>query len=629
MDGTNGALRSGFAEYLFGEGTNFKAQEYLGAHRVSGQTFVFRVWAPNAECVFVCGDFNGWGDSVPMEKNQTGIWAVMIDIPGFGEGSKYKFIVESGGRRVFKCDPYARCSEVPAGACSIFSEPDYEWGDADYMERLRGNAGYYLHDRIPPKPMNIYEVHLGSWKRGAGNSYLSYHELADELSVYVSAMGYTHIELLPVAEHPYDGSWGYQVCGYFAPTSRFGSPRDFKYFVDTMHKNGIGVILDWVPAHFPKDEHGLMDFDGGHLYEYSGDDRIENPGWGTRCFDVARNQVRSFLISNALYWLGEFHADGLRVDAVASMLYLDFGRKPGEWNPNPDGSNINHGAVDFFKKLNGAVSRYFPDRCMIAEESTAYPDVTKKHGLGFTYKWNMGWMNDTLEYISTDAVFRSSIHNKLTFSLAYAFSENYVLPVSHDEVVHLKRNLIDKCPGHYNAKFATVRAYLTYMMTHPGKKLLFMGCEFGQFREWNFETSLEWFLLDYEKHSMLRDFVADLNHVYRDTPSLYEKDCEYDGFSWIFPNNRDDNIIVYERIAIDGRRSVVAINFSGNDRPEYRIPLSEGGSYIELLNSDETRYGGFGYVNEKHLKTRRTPAGGNELVVRLPAFGAAIFDKKR
>ncbi|MBR4800041.1 MAG: 1,4-alpha-glucan branching protein GlgB [Clostridia bacterium] len=628
MEGNSSIARSAYAEHLFGEGTNFKAYEYLGAHRVSGQTFVFRVWAPNADRVFVCGDFNSWRDDLPMEKNESGIWVRVLENLDFGECSRYKFIVDGGGKRVYKCDPYARFSEIPAGGASLFSEPEYVWHDNLHMEYIKGHAEYFLRDKMPPVPMNVYEVHLGSWKRGYGGAFLNYREIADDLSEYAVAMGYTHVELLPVAEHPFDGSWGYQVCGYYAPTSRFGKPEDLKYFIDTMHTHGVGVILDWVPAHFPKDEHGLCEFDGGPLYEYQGVDRMEVPGWGTRRFDVARTQVQSFLISNALYWLDEFHADGLRVDAVASMLYLDYGKKPGEWNPNPDGSNISYESVAFFKKLNRAVKDYFPDRMMIAEESTAFPEITRQSGLGFTMKWNMGWMNDTLSYISTDPVFRSSIHNKLNFAITYAYSENYMLPISHDEVVHGKKSLIDKCPGRYNAKFATVRSYLTFMMTHPGKKLLFMGCEFGQFREWNFADSLEWFLLDYEKHAMLRDFVADLNRLYKHTPSLYEQDCEPGGFEWIFPDNRDDNIIVYERISLKGHRTVVAINFSGLDREEYRIPLREGGYYYEILNSDEICYGGFGYVNEKRLRTRRTPGGGNELVVRLPAFGAAIFDKK-
>lgn len=614
-------LRSEYAEYLFGQGTNFKAQEYLGAHRVAGRSFVFRVWAPNADMVYVCGDFNNWRDDIKMERSKSGsgIWAIILDDIDFDIDSRYKFIVERGGKRVFKADPYALRSEVHTGASSLFAEPNHSWQDGEYMSALKENAKYYLKDKLPPKPVNVYEVHLGSWKRHDDGSYLSYRELADELAEYAREMGYTHIELLPIAEHPFDGSWGYQICGYFAPTSRFGAPSDFMYFVDKLHQNGVGVILDWVPAHFPKDEHGLYEFDGSPLYEYSGKDRMEHAGWGTRFFDVARTQVQSFLISNALYWFEKYHIDGLRVDAVAAMLYLDFDRKPGEWNPNPDGSNISRESVAFFKKLNSAIKQYFPERCMIAEESTAFPGVTHSGGLGFTMKWNMGWMNDTLKYISADPVYRSSMHNLLNFAITYTYTDNYMLAISHDEVVHGKKSLVDKCFGDYESKFSTLRAYLTFMMTHPGKKLLFMGCEFAQFREWDYESSLEWFMLGYDKHSKFKDFVSTLNRLYITEPAMHELDCEPSGFKWIFPDNANDNVLVYERISAGGERVITAINFSGVDRLDYKIPIPKPSKYREILNSDDCRFGGKGRINGGII------SGVNELKIKLPALSAVII----
>ena len=620
------SLHDDFAEYLFGIGENYKAQEYLGAHRVGEHSFVFRVWAPNADKVYLCGDFNGWGADIPMHRSESGIWAVLFENAGFGTGSRYKFLIERDGRRFYKSDPYAFSSEIPAGGSSRFAEPSFDWNDKAHMDSIKDNAPYFLRDEMPPKPMNIYEVHLGSWRRHWDGSFLSYYEAADQLADYAVGMGYTHVELLPVAEHPLDASWGYQVCGYYAPTSRFGPPEGFMYLVDRLHRSGIGVILDWVPAHFPKDEHGLFEFDGGPLYEYSGR-RKEHPSWGTRCFDVARNQVRSFLISNALYWLGEYHVDGLRVDAVASMLYLDFDRRPGEWDPNPDGGNIDYGAVEFFKKLNAAVTKYYPDRFTVAEESTAFPDVTKKHGLGFNLKWNMGWMHDTLDYISAHPLARAEEHWKLSFGLSYAFSENYVLAISHDEVVHCKKSLLDKCAGRYNAKFANLRAYLAFMITHPGKNLLFMGAELGQFSEWKFDSQLEWFLLDNEKHYKLHRFVAELNAFYKNSPELYAMECKPEGFRWIFADNAIDNVIAYERIAPDGKKMTVAVNFSGLDRYDYEIPVGEDGSFKEIFNTDEIRYGGFGFVNEGVLTAFESGFGGKRIRVKLPAFGAVIFQK--
>lgn len=618
--------RDQLAEYLFHQGTNYRSYAYLGAHRLRGGGYVFRVWAPNADAVFLTGDFNGWGDDTPMEKQPGGVWTASLPEARFGEGGKYKFLIERSGVRRYKADPYAFCSETGDKTASVYCALDgYEWRDGAYMESRSRNRAE--DDAMPPLPVNIYEVHLGSWKRRPDGSYLTYRELADELSAYAADMGYTHVELMPVAEHPFDGSWGYQVCGYYAPTSRFGTPQDFMYFVDTMHARGLGVILDWVPAHFPKDAHGLYEFDGGPLYEYQGADRQEHREWGTRAFDVGRTEVQSFLVSNALFWFDKYHIDGLRIDAVASMLYLDYGRRPGEWNPNPDGSNINRESVAFFQKLNGAVRAHYPDVLMIAEESTAYPQVTSRAGLGFSMKWNMGWMNDTLAYVAADPIYRRGLHDKMTFSLMYAFSENYVLPISHDEVVHGKKSLLDKMSGGYEQKFATMRAYLCYMMAHPGKKLLFMGCEFGQFREWDYASSLEWFMLDYEMHAKLRSFVRTLNRFYLDTPPLWELDRSWEGFCWTAADRRDDNVLVFERIAGDGSAVVFAANFSGAPRRDYPVPVRTAGVYRELLSSDDRAFGGAGGVNGGALPSEPAPDGGVCVRLYLPPL-TAVFLKR-
>lgn len=622
--------RDDLAEYLFAEGTNFRTQEYLGAHRLDESSVAFRVWAPGADLVCVAGDFNGWDTaSLPLVPNRNnGVWTGVLKDASFRDGSRYKFVIRRGRKTVFKGDPYALYAETLANTASLFCEEsaEYEWKDGDYLRRRAASMTDPLsRDVLPSVPMNVYEVHLGSWRRHEDGSYLSYRELAEQLSEYVLKMGYTYVELMPVMEHPFDGSWGYQVCNYFAPTSRFGKPRDFKYFVDTLHRKGIGVILDWVPAHFPKDEHGLYEFDGGPLYEYQGKDRMEHESWGTRCFDVGRTQVQSFLISNALYWLNEFHADGLRVDAVASMLYLDYDRKPGEWNPNPDGSNINLESVAFFQKLNAAVRSSNPDCMMIAEESTAYPGVTKHHGLGFSMKWSMGWMNDSLDYLTIDPYFRSGAHHKLTFSTMYTFSESYLLPVSHDEVVHGKKSLLDKAFGDYDQKFATTRAFLTYMMTHPGKKLLFMGSEFGQFTEWNEEKSLEWFLLDYEKHRQLQCFTAALNRFYLEHRMLWELDSDGLAFKWIAADNTDDNVYAYERFSSDGKSLIVCLNFSAKDRDEYRFPVRESGYYKPVFSTDETAYGGNGRYGNRAVRTMKDGYGGWILKTKLPALSAVIY----
>ena len=488
--------------------------------------------------------------------------------------------------------------------------------------------------------MNIYEVHLGSWRTGeksetdASASYLNYREIADRLAPYLKEMGYTHVELMPVMEHPYDGSWGYQVCGYFAPTARFGIPDDFRYFVDLLHQNGIGVILDWVPAHFPKDAHGLYEFDGDLLYEYQGVDRMEHEGWGTRCFDVARTEVQSFLISNALFWLREYHVDGLRVDAVASMLYLDFDREPGKWFPNPYGDNKNLEAIAFFQKLNSVIFAEFPDILMIAEESTDWPMITKpvhEGGLGFNFKWNMGWANDLFDYVDTDPLFRKGKHTKLTFPMMYAYSENYILPVSHDEVVHGKKSLIDKMFGSYEDKFATMRTFLTYMMTLPGKKLLFMGTEFAQFREWDFENSLEWFMLQYPRHREMQHFVKTINHLYLSRSSLWEIDDGWDGFAWIDADNDAESILSYRRMDSKGRDLIVVLNFVPVQREKFRLPVPKSGTYRVILNSDALEFGGSGNgpdcvrtVTEKTADNTRQ----NVLTLTVPSLGALILEKE-
>lgn len=619
-----------YAEYLFHQGNNFFAYEYLGAHKDQGG-IVFRVWAPNANAVYLTGDFNNWGSNFSMQINDDGgIWCIFLSNEYISdcENFKYKYIIERDGVLRYKSDPYAFYSETLMNTASLFFDlQGFNWNDSEYMVKRKEDVSFFHNDIMLPKPINIYEVHLGSWKKNFDGSYLNYKEYAEQLSKYIKEMGYTHIELMPIAEHPYDGSWGYQVCGYYAPTSRYGSPCDFMQFVDIMHSEGIGVILDWVPAHFPKDAHGLYEFDGSPLYEYQGKDRMENRSWGTRCFDVGKTQVQSFLISNALFWLEKYHIDGLRIDAVASMLYLDYDKEPGEWNPNPDGSNINFLAVEFFKKLNTAVDKYYPDCMMIAEESTDYKDITSKKGLGFNYKWNMGWMNDTLDYIGTDPNFRCSKHNKLNFSMMYAFNENFFLPISHDEVVHGKKSLIDKAFGDYNQKFATVRTYLAYMMTHPGKKLLFMGCEYGQFREWDEGGQLEWFMLDYEMHRKFRDYVKTLNNLYKNTPALWELDRSWEGFKWIYANKSEDNLFAYKRLDKSGKSVIVILNFSTKQYENYTIPVFSYGWYKELLNTDDIQFGGNKKVPNKAIRAKKNKDGVYEIAANIPPLSALFLSK--
>lgn len=626
--------QSDLAAYYFHQGTNYHTYEYLGVSKEPGG-YRFRVWAPGASAVELVGDYFGWDGGIPMERDETaGVWTLLYRCECSLEGEKYKFKVFSSAGCRYKSDPYAFASETLVHTASIINtERDYPWGDENWLKKRKQvlpKPGNY------PLPLNIYEMHLGSWRtrdgktNKEGDAYLNYREIADELAVYLRQMGYTHVELLPIMEHPFDGSWGYQVCGYYAPTARYGTPADFKYFVDTLHKQGIGVILDWVPAHFPKDEHGLYEFDGSPLYEYQGDDRMEQKSWGTRCFDVGRNEVQSFLVSNALFWMREYHIDGLRVDAVASMLYLDYDKKPGEWFPNSKGGRENLEAIAFFKKLNGTVNAEFPDVMMIAEESTAWPGVTRpasEGGLGFQFKWNMGWANDMFEYLSLDPLARRYHHSKLTFPMMYAFSENYVLPVSHDEVVHGKKSLLDKCAGDYLAKFATTRTFMLFQMTHPGKKMTFMGCEYGQFREWDYENQLEWFMTDYDMHRKLHRYSAELGHFYLNTPQLWKDDFSWEGFEWVYPDLADWNIVVYKRKAVGELPLTVVLEFSGEDRKDFQIEVSsEYDAYEVVFTTDTAEYGGCGLLLKEYPVL--TKDGRYYISLDLPAECGVVLRPK-
>ena len=631
-----------YQAYLFHQGTNFTAYRYLGAHISSvGDECLctFRVWAPNAVSVGLVSDMTGWDIARSMERvSDGGVWELTLRSHSGFIGMKYKYSVTGrDGKTYLKADPYARASETLGHTASVVSdELGYTWHDGGWMEHrraiIRSDRGHFC-----PSPINIYEMHLGSWRTREGRStaggenYLGYRETADQLAPYLSDMGYTHVELLPIMEHPFDGSWGYQITGYYAPSARFGSPEDFAYFVDRMHSAGIGVILDWVPAHFPKDRAGLFEFDGEPLYEYQGRDRMEHRGWGTRCFDVGRCEVQSFLISNALYWMREYHADGLRIDAVASMLYLDYDRKPGEWFPNSEGNNHNLEAIAFFRKLNTAVFTEFPDALMIAEESTAWPMITRpvsEGGLGFNFKWNMGWANDMFDYLATDPIYRQYRHSALTFPLTYAFSENYVLPVSHDEVVHGKHSLIDKMSGDYDSKFSTMRTFLVNMMTLPGKKLMFMGCEFAQFREWDFENQLEWFMLKYPRHDEMRRFVRILNHLYITSPELYEIDDSWDGFTWIYPDSADMNVAAYVRRSICGNEMAVVLNYSPVRRDGFILEVPAAGDYTVVVNSDLPELGGTGALKETHfLSSVRAEDGKDIITMTLPPLSGIILKR--
>ncbi len=607
--------------YLFHEGTNAKAYEYLGAHPVDGGV-CFRVWAPNVQWAGVAGDFNGWQpDKAPMTKISSGVWECFVD--GVNRYDAYKYYFRTAdGREFYKSDPFAfHCETRPGTASKYYGELDFDWSDKGWL-RKRKKADIYS------SPMNIYEVHAGSWQLYDDGNPLSYRDLADRLIPYVKDMGYTHIELLPVMEYPFDGSWGYQVTGYFAPTSRYGTPEDFAYFVNAAHNAGIGVILDWVPAHFPKDTYGLYEFDGGACYEYADPRKGEHLQWGTRVFDYGKPEVQSFLVSSAMFWISEYHIDGLRVDAVASMLYLDYGRDDGNWIPNCHGGRENLEAVAFLKKLNESVFREHGDVLMIAEESTAWPMVSRPTylgGLGFNFKWNMGWMNDCLRYFSLDGLARKFNHDCLTFSFFYAFSENFVLPISHDEVVHGKCSLINKMPGTYEEKFAGVRSFLGYMMSHPGKKLLFMGCEFGQFIEWNYKQQLDWLLLDYEAHRQLKSYVSALNKFYLANSPLWEIDYSWEGFSWIVSDDSSNSVVAYIRRDKKENELIALCNFTSVARQKYRIGVPKPGTYRVVFSSALPEFGGKGESTVGSVRAKKKPMHGYEYSIELDIEGLSCM----
>ena len=627
-----GQVLTDFDLHLLSEGTHHRAWEQLGAHRltIGGIKGVhFAVWAPNAQRVSVIGDFNHW-DGRPHVMRRlvpSGIWEIFL--PDLMDGACYKFEIRTReGHLLQKADPYARRFEVPPKTASVvWTEGNYSWQDQDWMRERPSFDGW--HER----PQAIYEVHLGSWRRvpEEGSRSLTYRELAHTLVPYVRDMGFTHIELMPVMEHPFAGSWGYQVIGFYAPTSRFGTPDDFRYFVDACHRHGIGVIVDWVPGHFPKDAHGLARFDGTALYEHADPRQGEHQDWGTLIFNYGRAEVRTFLLSNALFWLEEFHIDGLRVDAVASMLYLDYSRAEGQWIPNQYGGRENLDAVSFLQQLNVATHGRVAGSITAAEESTSWPAVSRPvyvGGLGFTYKWNMGWMHDILEYMKEDPVHRRWHHGQITFSMLYAFTENFVLPFSHDEVVHGKRSMLDKMPGDVWQKHANLRALYGYMYGHPGKKLLFMGSEFGQWHEWNFDASLDWHVAEEPMHAGLRRWVQDLNHLYQRERSLHEVDFEGAGFSWIDCNDNDNSVVSFIRRARNPRDfSVMLANFTPVPREGYRIGVPEGGWYRELLNSDGAVYGGSNVGNGGGVNSEPTPSHGfdQSIAVTVPPLGFVLF----
>jgi len=629
-------------KYLFHRGENSRCYDFFGAHP-SGSCvddgITFRVWAPRAVSVSLVGDFNDWdpaADPMTRMEDDESIWE--LNSTRIRVGDLYKFAVTSDkGKTVFKADPFA--FETEKGSpdeghhrASRVSDIGYfyKWSDQEWMEK-RGRKNHYR------MPMNIYEVHFGSWRRHEDDEYLTYREMAEQLIPYVKEMGYTHIELLPLTEYPFDGSWGYQVTGYYSITSRYGTPEDFKFFVDQVHQNGLGLIMDWVPAHFPKDEHGLIEFDGYPLYEDPDPLKMEHKGWGTRAFDFGRKEVLSFLISNAFFFCDVYHIDGLRVDAVAAMLYLDYDRGDGEWRPNRSGGRENPDAVHFLQKMNQTVLTEHPGVVMIAEESTAWPNVTRPPsvgGLGFNFKWNMGWMNDTLEYFSSDPFFRGGMHNKLTFSMTYAYSENFILPVSHDEVVHGKCSMIGKMPGSYEDKFAGLRAFYIYMMTHPGKKLTFMGSEFAQFIEWNEKQALDWVLLDYEKHRQMQTFIKELNRFYLTHSAMWQADDSMDGFRWIDADNSSANTYIYYRSDGAGENpeiEVVALNLSGTSFDVFDFGVPEADSYTCVFDSDSIEFGGQGVRKKQVYKVKKGERNGypQYITAALPPLSGIILERNK
>jgi 1,4-alpha-glucan branching enzyme len=625
-----------FDLHLWNEGTFFRAYEKLGAHPGDRQGVAgtrFAVWAPTAGRVSVVGDFNGWREGAdPMHPvGSSGLWKAFV--PGVGTGAMYKYAITSrdSGYRVDKADPFGFAAEVrPHTASKVWDLSGYDWGD-DEWRQYRG-ARQALN-----APMSIYEVHLGSWRRvpEEGNRWLTYREMAPQLADYVHELGFTHVELLPITEHPFDGSWGYQTVGYFAPTSRFGNPHDFMYLIDTLHRRGIGVILDWVPAHFPRDEHGLGYFDGTHLYEHADPREGLQPDWGTFVYNYGRREVINFLIANALFWFDKYHIDGLRVDAVASMLYRDYSRKQGEWTPNKFGGRENIEAIDFLRRLNETVYREYPDAVMIAEESTTWPMVsrpTSQGGLGFGLKWDLGWMHDTLDYLHQDPVNRKLHHNRLTFRLLYAFNENFVLPLSHDEVVHGKSSLLGKMPGDEWQKVANLRLLFGYMFAQPGKKLLFMGGEFGQWREWSHDTSLDWHLLQYPPHAGLKRWVRDLNTFYRGEPAIHVFDCDLAGFEWVDANDAENSVLsLLRKSRLPQDTLVVVCNFTPVPRHNYQVGVPRGGRWEEVLNSDAPMYGGSGQGNFGGVTAAPVGRHGRPylLTITVPPLGMVVFKSER
>ena len=604
--------------YYFHQGTSAEAYDLLGSHYTPTET-TFRVWAPNARSVSVVGDFNAWDKTKNIMNKITAEGLYEVVIKNVKEYDCYQYAITSRtGKVIMKSDPYAFHSELrPKRASKVYDIDKYKFTDEKWMKNRKNVQNYHA-------PINIYEVHLGSWRKYHDGETFDYIKTAHELSDYAVKMGYTHIEILPISEYPYDPSWGYQVTGYYSVTSRYGTPSDFMEFINICHNKGLGVILDWVPGHFTKDSHGLIDFDGDNVYEPSDETRKENKGWGTRCFDYGRCEVQSFLVSNAMFFVKKFHIDGIRMDAVASMLYLDYGKNDGEWHPNSFGTNINLEAVAFLKKCNDAIHQAYPEVLMIAEESTAYPKITvptEYGGLGFDYKWNMGWMNDTLSYIKDDPIYRQYHHDKLTFQMTYIYSEHYILPLSHDEVVHMKGSLINKMPGSYEQKFAGLKVYLTYMMTHPGKKLLFMGGEIGQFREWNEDREIDWSVLQYQQHQGLQKYNEHLNNLYKTSIALYENDYNWDGFKWLVVNDNTRNVLSYARMS-QGEEMLVILNFSFNMWFDYKISDVENGEYEIILASDDEEYGG-----THHLKGQKYKVENNELVISIPYSSGIILRK--
>ncbi len=621
-------------QYLFGQGTHYEIYKKLGAHPAEyegEQGVYFAVWAPNAKGVRVIGDFNSWGsDGYKMQRLEPlGIYEVFV--PGLKPGNLYKYLIETKkGDYLYKADPFAFYAEMRPGTASRIADVDhFTWSDERWMEKRKAwNAA--------ESPMSIYEVHPGSWKRHEHDEdedgYYNYREFAVELTKYVKEMGYTHVELMGIAEHPFDGSWGYQVTGYFAPTSRHGSPADFQYMMDYFHKNNIGVLLDWVPAHFPRDAHGLANFDGTPLFEHPDSRRGEHPDWGTKIFNYEKSEVRNFLIANALYWLNHYHVDGLRVDAVASMLYLDYGKRDGQWLPNKYGGNQNLDAIWFFKHLNSIIRGRKDGSMIIAEESTAWPGVTKdpeEDGLGFTFKWNMGWMNDFLEYMKLDPYFRKDNHNKMTFAMSYAYSENYILALSHDEVVHLKCSMLNKMPGYLVDKFANLRAGYTFMIGHPGKKLLFMGNEFAQLREWSEDRELDWFLLDEERHQQMQNYVKALLHLYRNYRCLYELDDHWEGFQWINVDDCFRSIFSFVRYSKSKRKSLLFVmNFTPMECPDYRVGVPKKKSYKLVLDGDAAEFGGNGREKPETFLAQKGACDNQPYYLEYPLspYGVAVFE---